>query len=56
MKRGAQCRYGALIACEHPAVRTVAQKPYCEKHATIVERIHRNVEENQLLLQRLAER
>ena len=55
MKRGAKCRYGVLCSCTADAVRTVNQLPYCERHATLVERIRRNVEKHSDLLERLAE-
>lgn len=54
MKRSAKCRYGAFLHCTRPAVRTIKQKPYCEYHAVIVERVHRNVEKHRELLERLA--
>lgn len=53
MKRGSKCRYGTFHACTADAVRTVNQKPYCERHAVMVERIHRNIEKHAPLLDRL---
>lgn len=56
MKRGATCVYGFPgQECNVTADRTVNQKPYCFKHATIVENIRRSIDNNRPLLDRLAE-
>lgn len=53
MKRGDLCRYSEFFSCKKLAVRTVNQRPYCEAHAVIAERIRRNIEKHKDLLDRL---